>query len=74
MTTRYVPGASSIEIPLRDTDEVSRGKATDYFGGLIMQRGHKNRETVQPREERALGLQGSKSKIKIIQSGLARAG
>ena len=24
MATRYVPGASSIEIPLRDTDEVSQ--------------------------------------------------
>ncbi len=28
MATRYVPGASSIEIPLRDTDEVSLQRAS----------------------------------------------
>ena len=35
MATRYVPGASSIEIPLRDTDEVSVD-AKSFQGSSIL--------------------------------------
>ena len=35
MATRYVPGAGSIEIPLRDTDEVKSSMEVYYMRTLM---------------------------------------